>query len=234
MSNNSQLTLNMCRHLLPGMKGCHLLHLLTCASLSLQFVASTGIHPAIDGQCKKVVVFFALQTTTIDGQGASYLGESSLKYQQHLKVALMSIRQNCPSLRPVVVSMYPVPKLTIAWIKSLGAEFMIHELTFSKDVLETAQLPDYAWVKGVVSTYLRTEVKSRCQSTLRLSAAVAHMLVIVACLQVHMITAEYILLTNGEKDFDLTYVIWGDLDTIWMKDFNSCSLAKPTILSVSG
>ena len=33
---------------------------------------------------------------------------------------------------------------------------------------------------------------------------------------------------------DLQYVIWGDLDTIWVHDFDSCTLAKPTLLSVSG
>ena len=33
---------------------------------------------------------------------------------------------------------------------------------------------------------------------------------------------------------DLEYVIWGDLDTIWVRDFDSCTLAKPTLLSVSG
>ena len=113
---------------------------------------------AIDAQCKKVVAFFALQTTTIDGQGASYLGESSLKYQQHLKVALMSIRQNCPSVQPVVVSMYPLQEATVAWIHLLGAEVLIHKLTFSEDVLKLAEQAEYAWVKGVISTYLRTEV----------------------------------------------------------------------------
>ena len=105
-----------------------------------------------------VVAFLALQTVTVDGQGASYLGESSSKYQQHLKVALMSMRQNCPSIRPVVVSMYPLQEATKAWIKVLGAEVMIHQLTFSEDVLKLAEEPEYAWVKGVISTYLRTEV----------------------------------------------------------------------------
>ena len=35
---------------------------------------------------------------------------------------------------------------------------MIHQLTFSEDVLKLAEEPEYAWVKGVISTYLRTEV----------------------------------------------------------------------------
>lgn len=113
---------------------------------------------AIDAQCKRIVAFFALQTTTIDGLNASYLGESSLKYQQHLKVAVMSIRQNCPSIQPVVVSMYPLQKATVAWIHLLGADVLMHKLTFSEDVLKLAEQPEYAWVKGVISTYLRTEV----------------------------------------------------------------------------
>ncbi|CAL5225987.1 g8789 [Coccomyxa viridis] len=45
---------------------------------------------------------------------------------------------------------------------------------------------------------------------------------------------KYSQLVDRSPKFDLTYVIWGDLDTIWLKDFNSCSLAKPTILSVTG
>ena len=140
------------------MQGCKFPLFFATCSIILNFATSAGINPAIDGQCKKVVTFFALQTVTVDGQGASYLGESSSKYQQHLKVALMSIRQNCPSIRPVVVSMYPLQEATKAWIKVLGAEVMIHQLTFSEDVLKLAELPEYAWVKGVISTYLRTEV----------------------------------------------------------------------------
>ena len=116
---------------------------------------------AISAQCQPIVAFFALQTTTIDGVGASYLGESTLKYQRHLKVALMSIHQNCPSIQPVVVSMYPLQKATVAWIHMLGADVLIHKLTFSKDVLKLAELPEYAWVKGVISTYLRTEVLTK-------------------------------------------------------------------------
>ena len=151
-------TMGLCTRLLPDMQGCTLLLLLALCRVNLHFAMCAGITSAFDGQCKKVVAFFALQTTTVDGQRASYLGESSLKYQQHLKVALISIRQNCPSIRPVVVSMYSLDEATVAWVKALGAEVMIHQLTFSKDVLKTAELPEYAWVKGVISTYLRTEV----------------------------------------------------------------------------
>ena len=57
--------------------------------------------------------------------------------------------------------MYPLLKETVAWIEALGAEVLKHELTFSEDVLKTAALPEYAWVKGVISTYLRTEVGPR-------------------------------------------------------------------------
>lgn len=52
-------------------------------------------------------------------------------------------------------------------------------------------------------------------------------------LQVHLITEEYRQTANA-KNVATDYVIWGDLDTIWIKDFDSCSIAKPTILSVSG
>ena len=145
--------------LLPDMQGCTVLLMLALCSVNLHLAMCAGISSSIDSQCKNVIAFFALQTTTVDGQKASYLGESTLKYQQHLKVALVSIRQNCPSIRPVVVSMYPLDEATVAWVKALGAEVMIHKLTFSKDVLKTAELPEYAWVKGVISTYLRTEVR---------------------------------------------------------------------------
>ena len=29
---------------------------------------------------------------------------------------------------------------------------MMHQLTFIEDVLKLAELPEYAWVKGVIST----------------------------------------------------------------------------------
>ena len=46
--------------------------------------------------------------------------------------------------------------------------------------------------------------------------------------------SEYSQSLDSPPKFNPTYVIWGDLDTIWLKDFDSCSLAKPTILSVTG
>ncbi|CAL8465859.1 g5395 [Coccomyxa elongata] len=103
--------------------------------------------------------------------------------------------------------MYPLPATTTAWIRALGAFVMTHELTFTADVLKTAELPEFAWIKGVISTYLRTEV--------------------------HLIKNEFSKKFKPDN-VDLTYVIWGDLDTIWLKDFDSCTLAKPTILSVTG
>ena len=215
------------------MQGCILPLFLILCSITLHVATSLGINPAIDGQCKKVVAFLALQTVTVDGQGASYLGESSSKYQQHLKVALMSMRQNCPSIRPVVVSMYPLQEATKAWIKVFGAEVMIHQLTFSEDVLKLAEEPEYAWVKGVISTYLWTEVWLT-HGLFDNSRVFSSLCVIVPYMQVHLIMAKYIMVADGVRGFDSTYVIWSDLDTIWMKDFNSCSLAKPTILSVSG
>lgn len=108
------------------------------------------------------------------GEDAGYLGESTQRYQQHLRVALASIRENCPSVQPVIVSMYPLAKKTVAWIEALGAEVLRHELTFTKDVMKTAELPEYAWVKGVISTYLRTEVQilyPKCLSCLAKHAA---------------------------------------------------------------
>ncbi len=152
--------MNPCEQRRSGKQGCQCRLLILCC-LGICLVGNAIGDLAIESQCKKVVAFFALQTTTVDGVGASYLGESSLKYQQHLKVALMSIRQNCPSIQPVVVSMYPLPKATVAWIRMLGADVLVHELTFSKDVLKLAEQPEYAWVKGVISTYLRTEVPSQ-------------------------------------------------------------------------
>ena len=145
----------------------------------------------------------------------------------------MSMRQNCPSIRPVVVSVYPLQEATKAWIKVLGAEVMIHQLTFSEDVLKLAEEPEYAWVKGVISTYLRTEVWLT-HGLFDNSRICSSLCVIVPYMQVHLIMAEYIMVADGVRGFDSTYVIWSDLDTIWMKDSNSCSLAKPTILSVSG
>lgn len=53
-------------------------------------------------------------------------------------------------------------------------------------------------------------------------------------LQVHLVMKKYSHLVDSSPKFDPTYVIWGDLDTIWLKNFDSCSLAKPTILSVTG
>ena len=230
----AERAMNPCEQRRFGKEG-YQCRLLVLSFLSICLIGNAIGDLAIETQCKKVVAFFALQTTTVDGVGASYLGESSSKYQQHLKVALMSIRENCPSIQPVIVSMYPLPKATVAWIRMLEADVLIHKLTFSEDVLRLAELPDYAWVKGVISTYLRTEVPS--QSPLPLNTPLISLTISCNCrmiMQVHLIMKKYSQLVDRSPKVDLTYVIWGDLDTIWLKDFNSCSLAKPTILSVTG
>ena len=169
-----------CERWRPGKQGCQILLLFVCC-LGTFFVGNARGDSPIGAQCRKVVAFFALQVSTIDGEGASYLGESSLRYQQHLKVALMSIRQNCPSVQPVVVSMYPLPKATVAWIHMLGADVMIHELTFSADVLKLAELPEYAWVKGVISTYLRTEVLTKPPRTFYTGITQASIITCIRC-----------------------------------------------------
>jgi len=141
------------------------------------------------------------------GKQAAYLGESSNKYENHLKVALRSIRENCPSIVPVVVTLNDVPERTKRAFTALGATVVKHELTISKHVYKTAALDEWSWIKGVISTYLRVEI--------------------------HLIVKENRHLFNAAQ-VDTQYVIWGDLDTIWLRNFDSCTLAKPTLLSVSG
>jgi len=51
--------------------------------------------------------------------------------------------------------------------------------------------------------------------------------------EIHLIVKENRHLFNAAQ-VDTQYVIWGDLDTIWLRNFDSCTLAKPTLLSVSG
>ena len=135
------------------------------------------------------------------------MGESSKKHENHLKVVLTSIRVNCPSVVPVVVSLHDVSDKTKGWLTSLGATVVKHELTVSEHVLKTAALKEWSWTKSKISAYLRLEV--------------------------HLILQENRNLFNPAL-VDTQYVLWGDLDTIWLHDFDSCTLAKPTLASVSG
>ena len=92
------------------------------------------------------------------GKDAGYLGESSSKYLNHLKVALTSIRKSCPSIVPIVVVINNISADTKRWITALGATVVKHDLTISKHVYKTAALEEWSWIKGVISTYLRIEV----------------------------------------------------------------------------
>ena len=92
------------------------------------------------------------------GNDAGYLGESSSKYLNHLKVALTSIRKSCPSIIPVVVVINNISVDTKRWITALGATVVKHDLTVAKHVYKTAALEEWSWIKGVISTYLRIEV----------------------------------------------------------------------------
>jgi len=107
----------------------------------------------------------------------------------------------------VVVTLNDVPERTKRAFTALGATVVKHELTISKHVYKTAALDEWSWIKGVISTYLRVEI--------------------------HLIVKENRHLFNAAQ-VDTQYVIWGDLDTIWLRNFDSCTLAKPTLLSVSG
>ena len=104
------------------------------------------------------------------GSDAGYLGESSSKYLNHLKVALTSIRKSCPSIIPVVVVINNISVETKRWITALGATVVKHDLTVAKHVYKTAALEEWSWIKGVISTYLRIEVPH----TLECAAVLVH------------------------------------------------------------
>lgn len=182
------------------------------------------------------------------GIDAGYLGESSSKYLNDLKVALTSIRKSCPSIIPIVVVINNISVETKRWITALGAIMVKHDLTISKHVYKSAALEEWSWVKGVISTYLRIEVPhslefrtcAPAQHTAPEVAAPPYHLCLVQLMGYHTCASQVHLVVDEVKHLfdsalvDLQYVIWGDLDTIWVHDFDSCTLAKPTLVSVSG
>ena len=131
----------------------------------------------------------------------------------------------------------------------LGAIVVKHELKVSEHVYKTAALEKWSWNKGVISTYLRIEVPHpKAPSSVQLCVCTPHSHTVAAapCSAHQAIPGQSPLRVTGaprrlRSQAPLRPGAGGPAvrhlgrpDTSWIHDFVSCTLAKPTLLSVSG
>ena len=141
------------------------------------------------------------------------------EYVEALKVAILSAREHAPSLLPIVVITGPVSSEGAAlsnWLHRHNSLTVHHDLSFRHDMEKLRKDPEYAFSEHVQGSWLRVDlpsVLSSLHSALRTSQIPEHL------------KEEF---ANTSKD----YVLWTDPDIIFKRHIDSCTLARPQILSV--
>ena len=144
----------------------------------------TLVVRAGDGRaCKRVIWFMGLRSSE----------ESD--YNLYLKVALLSAKENAPSLIPVLIYSGAAGAST-AWFERQGGTVIFHDLPFFDDLPEE-QKPNSG-------AYLRLEIPNLMPTLEPIGA-----------------------------DTEPNFVLYTDLDVMFLQNFDSCSISpEPAILAL--
>ena len=155
---------------------------------------------------------------TPSGPDTYYMAKVS-EYVDALKVAILSARDQAPSLLPVVVLTGPRSSEELVlrqWLHRHGALTLHHELSFHSDMELLRKAPEWAFSQNVLGSWLRVDlprVLDSLQKTQSNDRIPRHLRAELAAIS---------------KD----YVMWTDPDVVFKDSMDSCTLAKPQILSV--
>ena len=158
------------------------------------------------------------QLKTFSGEDAFYMAKTD-EYVDALKVAILSAREHAPSLVPVVVLTGPKSSEGVAlrkWLNQYGSLIIHHDLSFHHDMSLLSKDPQWAFSQNLLGSWLRVDLPNVLESLLKaqdLSKIPKHLRAKLAAVS---------------KE----YVLWTDPDVIFRGHIDSCTLAKPQILSV--
>ncbi len=155
---------------------------------------------------------------TYSGGDAFYMAKTD-EYTDALKAAILSAREQAPSLLPLVVLTGPASsegKALRRWLQQHGSLTIHHDLSFQHDMDLLRKDPQWSFFENVLGSWLRVDLPSVLTS-LEKALSASHI--------PEPLRAE---LAAVSKE----YVLWTDPDVLFRGHIDSCTLAKPQILSV--
>ena len=155
---------------------------------------------------------------TFSGEDAFYMAKTD-EYVDALKVAIVSAREQAPSLVPVVVLTGPKSSEGVAlrkWLNRYGSLTIHHDLSFYNDMYLLSKDPQWAFSQNVLGSWLRVDLPNILVSLLKAQDI----------FQIPKHLRAKVAAVSKE------YVLWTDPDVIFRGHIDSCTLAKPQILSV--
>ena len=158
------------------------------------------------------------QMKTFSGAAAFYAANNT-EYVNALKAAILSGQREAPSLVPVVIFTGPKSAEQTAlesWLHRHGAVGITHNLSFQHDMDMLSQDQRWGFSQYLLGSWLRVDFPNVLQSISSFDSLAS-------------MTASF------RKDFmgvDQEYVLWTDPDILFRGSIDSCTLAKPQVLSV--
>lgn len=125
-------------------------------------------------------------------------------HKRYLRAAMSSKMDNAPSLIPHLLYTGPKDDELIRWYQSNNGTVHFHNLTFYKDLAAAVKRGRYppAWLT-MHGAFLRLDLPVVLQN-----------------------------LTVDDPDVETSYILYTDVDVMFLKDINTCNTKKPAILAV--
>lgn len=155
---------------------------------------------------------------TFSGAAAFYVANNT-DYVDALKAAILSGRREAPSLVPVVIFTGPKSAEQSAlerWLHCHGSVGITHNLSFQHDMDMLSQDPEWGFSQYLLGSWLRVDFPNVLQTISKPES----------------ISSMPASLRKDLKLVDQDYVLWTDPDILFRGSIDSCTLAKPQVLSV--
>ena len=180
---------------------------------ALQITHDSGV-----AGCGKVLWLMGFQMKTPSGAAAFYVANNT-EYVDALKAAILSGRKVAPALVPVVIFTGPHSadqKALEGWLYRHRSIGITHNLSFQHDMDMLRHDPVWDFSQYILGSWLRVDLPNVLQSIFK-AGSLASM------------SAEF---RRDLKAVDREYVFWTDPDILVRGSIDSCTLAKPRVLSI--
>lgn len=168
--------------------------------------------------CGKVLWLMGLQMRTFSGAAAFYVANNT-EYVDALKAAILSGRNEAPSLVPVVIftGSHSAEQMALKrWLHRHGSVGITHNLSFQHDMNMLSRDPEWGFSQYILGSWLRVDLPSVLESVWKVGSLAS-------------MSARF---RRELRSADQEYVLWTDPDILFRGSIDSCTLAKPQVLSV--
>ncbi|GBG00625.1 hypothetical protein Rsub_13366 [Raphidocelis subcapitata] len=172
---------------------------------------------APDYNCKRLIWLTGLQAKTADGNDTNYM-TSSLHYLRFYASAVLSAKENAPSLLPVLVALNGMPKEYVEWLEAQGGIVIDHEVSFAKSMDGHVD----PIMMNLMASYARLDIP----------AVMERVLAALPAWEARQLARPRPVNASVPTEVDRDYVIWTDPDVLFRSDISTCTLGKPPVLSI--